>query len=113
MLPRIFYEALPYCYIVTGFICAMYGQSTLISVSAFLLVMVGLLLLFMRFNFRRDQARRMDSYQTAYEDDTQPERHERSGNDRRTTQYSFPVRDHSGCLVNDDRRRGERRQSYA
>jgi len=116
MLPRLLYELLPYAYLVIGIIGGVLIDSTIIFISSVLLLSAGILVLMMRYNYRRDaSARRLqivEAAQAKFESSLSVDGKlvMRSATDRRCyVVASFPVVDEQGYLVKFDRRAGERR----
>ena len=100
MLPRQLYELLPYIYVVTGILCAVAIDSTIVLISSILLIVTGVFVLIMRRNFRRALHQQNEQYQIAYGAGGVAHTEKRSGVDRRRRQ---------GEQVVSDRRIAERR----
>ena len=105
MLPRLLYELLPYLYLGVGAIgCAIF-DSELVIISSVLVILAGLIVLWMRIDYRR----------TVFEivkNDLRVVK--RSSQDRRQVESTeFPIVDSSGVVVNANRRFGERRSLAA
>ncbi len=122
MLPRLLYELLPYLYLSIGLSTGLIFDSSVIFVAATLLISTGIMVLFMRFNYRRNIRRMLTDRQLRFELDGQHqdgvniiELHgsgfvKRSSKDRRQkTASEFPLVDSLGNLVMGDRRVGDRR----
>ncbi len=112
MLPRLLYELLPFIYIVTGILCAVLIDSTIVLISSLLLVVTGVFVIMMRRNFRRAAHRRHEQYKAACDPGPAGSGEKRSGTERRRRHVAqWPVLDNSGEKVTADRRSGERRVS--
>ncbi len=60
MLPRQLYELLPFLYILTGIVCAVLIDSTIVLISSMLLIVTGVFVLLMRRNFRKSLNQRFE-----------------------------------------------------
>ena len=110
MLPRQLYELLPFIYIVTGILCAILVDSTIVLISSILLIVTGVFILIMRRNFRQARQLRYQSFQPAWQPDVGGTADKRSGVDRRQRETNrWPAVDDAGETVSSDRRVGERR----
>ncbi len=110
MLPRKLYELLPYLYMLTGILCAVLIDSTIVLLSSLLLIVAGVFVLVMRRNFRKSSSERYALYQAAFDQHAVGEFIKRSGIDRRSRAVTqWPVVDDSGDVLFSDRRAGERR----
>ena len=101
MLPRSLYELLPYLYLGIGAIgCAIF-DSELAIISSVLVILAGLIVLWMRIDYRRTVFEIVKSDLRGVN---------RSSHDRRQVESTdFPLIDSSGDVVNANRRLGERR----
>ena len=114
MLPRRLYELLPYIYIVTGILCAVLIDSTIVLISSLLLIITGVFVLIMRRNFRRALHLQNELYQTAYDAGDAGHFEKRSGFERRRDEAgAWPVRDKAGNEIASDRRLADRRAPEA
>ncbi len=112
MLPRAIYELLPYLYITIGVSTSLALSTGVIMVAAALLISAGLVILSMRFNYRRKLSLMLSNHPV--ETTVQRNYVSRRKTDRRqrlTTQ--FPLIDSAGNLVTADRRGGDRRSLTA
>ena len=112
MLPRQLYELLPFIYILTGILCAVLIDSTIVFISSMLLIVTGIFVLIMRRNFRRAISQRYELYRQASEPDAAGTVEKRSGFERRQRKVAqWSMLDESGEKEISDRRAGERRVS--
>ena len=113
MLPRQLYELLPFFYILTGVVCAVLIDSTIVLISSMLLIVTGIFVLIMRRNFRKSLNQRFELRMAAACDPALDEGFEkRSGIDRRRRMLTeWPTLDDSGDMFVSERRSGERRVS--
>ena len=112
MLPRKLYELLPFFYMLTGVVCAVLIDSTVVLISSMLLIVAGVFVLLMRRSYRKSSHRKFQLYQAAYETGLSEHTEKRSGFDRRHRQVKrWPVLDDAGNRIFSDRRLGERRIS--
>lgn len=110
MLPRQLYELLPYIYVVTGILCAVAIDSTIVLISSILLIVTGVFVLIMRRNFRRAVHQQNQQYQIAYGNGGVGHGEKRSGIDRRRNEGArWPVLNAAGEQIVSDRRIAERR----
>jgi|GEM_PF-3346337 len=114
MLPRRLYELLPFIYIVTGILCAVLIDSTIVLISSLLLIITGVFVLIMRRNFRRALHLQNELYATAYDAGEVNHFEKRSGIERRRYEAGgWPVRDKAGNEIASDRRAADRRAPEA
>ncbi|MBT8128941.1 MAG: hypothetical protein HKO86_04105 [Gammaproteobacteria bacterium] len=114
MLPRKLYELLPYLYILTGVVCAVLVDSTVVLISSMLLIVAGVFVLMMRRSYRKSTNRQFQLYQAASEPDAGTVVEKRSGNERRHRQVgNWPIFNDAGERVFSDRRIAERRVTNA
>jgi hypothetical protein len=112
MLPRQLYELLPYFYILTGVVCAVLIDSTIVLISSMLLIVTGVFVLLMRRNFRKSLNQRFELRMAAYESALDDGFEQRSAIDRRRRKAAkWPALDDSGDIIFSERRTGERRVS--
>lgn len=112
MLPRQLYELLPFFYILTGVVCAVLIDSTIVLISSMLLIVTGVFVLLMRRNFRKSLNQRFELSMAAYEPALDDGSELRSGIDRRRRQITeWPALDNAGDMIFSERRSGERRVS--
>ena len=112
MLPRGLYELLPFLYIITGIVCAVLIDSTIVLISSMLLIVTGVFVLLMRRNFRKSLNKRYELHQAAHPPDIDAHIEKRIGLDRRQHQVSdWPILDETGDKIYSDRRTSERRIS--
>jgi hypothetical protein len=110
MLPRRLYELLPFIYIVTGILCAVLIDSTIVLISSLLLIITGVFVLIMRRNFRRALHQQNELYQTVYDAGAADPIEKRSGIERRRDAAgAWPVQDKAGNEIVSDRRTAVRR----
>ena len=112
MLPRKLYELLPFLYMLTGVVCALIIDSTVVLISAMLLILAGVFVFLMRRSYRKMLTVNSELYKETLEPcrDGGPEK--RSGFERRhRTTREWPIHDDVGDRVFSDRRIGERRIS--
>ncbi len=108
MLPRIIYEILPYSYIAIGLSASLALSSSVIVVAAMLMISAGIVILSMRFNYRRELARLLTNQ--SIEPRISRNYVTRRRTDRRQNMTSqFPLIDSAGNLVTAERRSGDRR----
>lgn len=113
MLPESLYKALPFIYISLGTVCVLAVDSDIIFIPAFLLVAAGCMILWMRYQPRRDEKKikarkKPKKSKLASELGYAYKARER---DRRvpTGKQEFPLTDDHGNLIAFERRVGERR----
>ena len=112
MLPRQLYELLPFLYILTGVVCAVLIDSTIVLISSMLLIVTGVFVLLMRRNFRKSVNQRFELRKAAYESAPDDGFEQRSAIDRRRRKLTeWPALDDSGDMIFSERRTGERRVS--
>ena len=113
MLPRQLYELLPFFYILTGVVCAVLIDSTIVLISSMLLIVTGVFVLLMRRNFRKSLNQRFELRMAAgYEPAPDNGSEQRSGSDRRRRKLTeWPTLDDSGDMIFSERRTVERRVS--
>ena len=58
MLPRVLYELLPYAYLVVGISGSVLVDSNVIFIASVLLMSAGILVILMRYRFRRNASAR-------------------------------------------------------
>ena len=110
MLPRKLYELLPYLYMLTGVVCAVLVDSTVVLISSMLLIVAGVFVLMMRRSYRRSTNKQFQLYQAACGPDAGIVVEKRSGTERRHRQVQqWPIFDNTGDRVYSDRRITERR----
>lgn len=110
MLPRKLYELLPYLYMLTGVVCAVLVDSTVVLISSMLLIVAGVFVLMMRRSYRKSTNRQFQLYQAACEPDVGVAVEKRSGIERRRAQVrQWPIFDDAGNRIFSDRRISERR----
>lgn len=114
MLPRKLYELLPYLYMLTGIVCAVLVDSTVVLISSMLLIVAGVFVLMMRRSYRKSANREFQLYQAASEPDVSTFIEKRSGLERRYRQAGkWPIFDDAGDRIFSDRRIAERRTGNA
>jgi hypothetical protein len=114
MLPRKLYELLPYLYMLTGVVCAVIVDSTVVLISSMLLIVAGIFVLMMRRSYRKSTNRQFQLYQATSEPDIGTVVEKRSGIERRHQQAgNWPIFDDAGERVFSDRRIAERRVTNA
>lgn len=112
MLPRKLYELLPYLYMLTGVVCAVLVDSTVVLISSMLLMVAGVFVLMMRRSYRKSTNRQYQLYQDVSEPDISTAVEKRSGKERRHAKVrQWPIFDDAGDRIFSDRRIGERRTS--
>jgi len=112
MLPRQLYELLPFLYILTGVVCAVLIDSTIVLISSMLLIVTGVFVLLMRRNFRKSVNQRFELRKAAYESAPDDGFEQRSAIDRRRRKATeWATLDDSGDMIFSERRAGERRVS--
>ena len=113
MLPRQLYELLPFIYIITGIVCAMMIDSTVVLISSMLLIVAGVFVLLMRKSFRKSLNRNHELYHAAAGPYLEAGVERRSGNERRREPgvARWPIIDTDGDRVFSERRSGQRRLS--
>lgn len=112
MLPRKLYEMLPFFYMLTGIVCAVLIDSTIVLISSMLLIVAGVFVLLMRRSYRKSSNKKYELYQAIYEPDKYDDIEKRSGSDRRHHKVTeWPMLDDAGDKIFSDRRIGERRIS--
>ena len=112
MLPRQLYELLPFFYILTGVVCAVLIDSTIVLISSMLLIVTGVFVLLMRRNFRKSLNQRFELRMEACEPALDEDFEQRAGIDRRRRKLTeWPALDHSGDMIFSERRSCERRVS--
>lgn len=111
MLPRKLYELLPYLYVVTGIISASFVNSVIVRISSILLILAGIFVFIMRWNYRRSIKNRPDIEQVTMKPSVPGVFGRRSGIERRRTDIEWPYYDASGDDIRYERRSGERRTS--
>ena len=112
MLPRKLYELLPYLYMLTGVVCAVLVDSTVVLISSMLLIVAGVFVLMMRRSYRKSTNRQFQFYQASSEPDVGTVVEKRSGSERRHQQVGkWPILDDAGDRIFSDRRIAERRVS--
>ncbi len=111
MLPRKLYELLPYLYVVTGIISASLVNSMIVRISSILLILAGIFVLIMRWNYRRSITDRPDIDQVTMKPSAPGAFERRSGIERRRADIDWPFYDASGDYNRYERRSGERRTS--
>jgi hypothetical protein len=110
MLPRKLYELLPYLYMLTGVVCAVLVDSTVVLISSMLLIVAGVFVLMMRRSYRKSTNRQFQLYQAATDPRAGIDIEKRSGIERRHRQVrQWPVFDDAGDRVFSDRRIAQRR----
>ena len=111
MLPRKLYELLPYLYILTGIVSASLVDSMIVRISSILLILAGIFVFIMRWNYRRSITNKPDTDQVTMKPSVPGAFVRRSGIERRRTDMEWPCYDASGEDVRYERRSGERRTS--
>ena len=112
MLPRKLYELLPYLYMLTGVVCAVLVDSTVVLISSMLLIVAGVFVLMMRRSYRKSTNRQFQLHQAAIEPGVGTVVEKRSGIERRYRQAGkWPIFDDAGDRIFSDRRIAERRTS--
>jgi len=113
MLPRQLYELLPFFYILTGVVCAVLIDSTIVLISSMLLIVTGVFVLIMRRNFRKSLNQRFElRMAAAYESALDEGFEKRAGIDRRRRKLTeWPALDDSGDMIFSERRTVKRRVS--
>lgn len=110
MLPSRVYESLPFFYMLTGIVCAVLIDSTIVLISSMLLIVAGVFVLLMRRSYRKSSNKKYELYQTVYEPEQHDDTEKRSGLERRHRQAErWPMLDDAGDRIFSDRRTGERR----
>ena len=112
MLPRKLYELLPYLYMLTGVVCAVLVDSTVVLISSMLLIVAGVFVLMMRRSYRKSTNRQFQLYQAACEPAAGTAVEKRTGIERRHAKVrQWPILDNAGHRIFSDRRITERRIS--
>ena len=112
MLPRQLYELLPFLYILTGVVCAILIDSTIVLISSMLLIVTGVFVLLMRRNFRKSLNQRFELRMAAYDHALDEGFEQRFGIDRRRRKLTeWPALDDSGDMIFSERRTVKRRVS--
>lgn len=109
MLPRKLYELLPYLYVLTGIISASLVNSMIVRISSILLILAGIFVFIMRWNYRRSIKNKPDIDQVTMKPSVPGAFVRRSGIERRQRDIEWPYYDASGDDIRYDRRSGERR----
>jgi len=98
---------------VTGVVCAVLIDSTIVLISSILLVITGVSVLLMRRNFRQSSIRRNERHRAVNEPALDDGLERRSGIGRRHRKaIDRPALDGAGDRIFSDRRIGERRVSF-
>ena len=112
MLPRKLYELLPYLYMLTGVVCAVLVDSTVVLISSMLLIVAGVFVLMMRRSYRKSTNRQFQLYQAACGPADGAAVEQRTGIERRHAKVrQWPIFDDAGHRIFSDRRIAERRIS--